>query len=326
MKISIIVPVYNEEKLIGECLDALISQNYAKEDYEIVVVNDGSTDNTLEVIRRKQKEVKERGIEMKIVNLEKNQGRAVARETGAKNTKYDNLLFIDSRCIADKDILENIKEINYQPIIGNPIIDFNRSIFDRFGYLIRKKIYHRYFGENFKPVYITKDNFDEMPKGTAILFCDRELFLSSQLEDKSKDVSDDTKLLWNIVQKKKILKHPDVKVVYLSRTSLKKEIKHTFERGPKCVDYYLNLKKKYFWLFIFFPIAALIFTIILVFVNPTYFLYWLGFLILIWIFVSVWLGENIKDFFIVSGFLPIIGFSFELGVLKGLILKLIKRD
>jgi len=322
MKISIIIPVYNEAKLIRECLDALINQEYPREDYEIVVVNDGSTDNTLEVIRRKQKEAKEKGVEMKIVNLEKNQGRVVARETGAKNAKYGNLLFIDSRCIADKDILKNIKNIDYQPIVGNPIIDFNRSIFDRFGYLIRKKIYHRYFGESLKPLYITKDNFDEVPKGTAIFFCDKEFFLSSQLESRSKTVSDDTKLLWNIIQKKKILKHPDVKVTYLSRTSLKKEIKHTFERGPKFVDYYLSPKKERFWFFIFLPIITLIFTITLIFVNFTYFLYWLALLFLIWIIVSIWFSENIKDFFIMFSFLPIIGVSFELGILKGLIFKL----
>ena len=324
-KISIIVVVYNEEKLIKACLNALINQDYPKEDYEIVVVNDGSTDNTLEAIEKKQKEAKEKGTDIKIINLERNHGRMMARKIGAKNAKYNKLLFIDSRCIAEKDILKNIKRIGYQPVVGNPIIDFKRSAFDRFGWLIRKKLYSSHFGKSFKPVYITKDNFDKMPKGTTIFFCDKELFLSSQLEDKSKDVSDDTKLLWNIVQKKKILRRSDVKVTYLSRTSLRKELKHTFERGPKFVDYYLSPKKKYFWLFIFLPIIALIFTIALIFINLTYFLYWLGFLILVWIFISVWLAENIKDFLIVFSLLPIMEFSFGLGILKGLLLKLLKK-
>lgn len=325
MKISIVIPVYNEEKLIAECLDALINQDYPKKDYEIVVVNDGSTDNTLGVLKRKQKEARGKGLKVKIVNFEINKGRVIARRTGAKDAKYNNLLFIDSRCVADKKILKNIRNIDYQPIVGNSIIDFRRSTFDRFNWMIRKKIYFPYFGERFEPVYITKDNFDKIGKGTGALLCDKKLFLSSQLESRSKNISDDTKLLWNIVQKKKILRHPDVKVKYLSRTSLKKEIKHTFQRGPKFVDYYLTHRKRYFWLFIFLPIIGLIFTITLIFINLTYFLYWLWFLILIWILISIWLAKNVKDFFIAFSFLPIVVLIFEIGILKGVLLKLVRR-
>ncbi len=325
MEISIIVPVYNEEKLIKECLDALINQNYTKTRYEIVVVNDGSIDDTFEVVKEKQKEAEEKGVEMKVVSLEKNQGRVIARETGAKKAKYNNLLFVDSRAIAYENVLDNIKKIGYQPIVGNALIDPNRNRMDRFKFLIKRKLYPPFFGKSFEPIYITKGNFDETPKGTGIFFCDKELFLSSQLENKGKNISDDTKLLWNIVQKKKILKHPNVKVTSMVRIVLKDEIRHTFNRGIKFVDYYLNPKKKYFWPIILLPIIGLIFTIALIFINFTYFLYWLGFLILIWIFVSIWLAENIKDFFIVFGFLPIIALSFEIGILKGLILKLLKR-
>lgn len=324
MKISIVIPVFNEEILIADCLDAFINQDYPEKEYEIVVVNDGSTDRTLETIKNKQRETQEKNIRVKIINLKKNQGWVAARETGARNTKYDNLLFTDSRCIADTNILKNIENINYQPIVGNPILDFKGSALSRFNWLFRKKLYSTYFGENFKPAYITKDNFDEMPKGTTIFFCKKELFVSSQLKEKSKYVSDDTKLLWNIVQKKKILKHPDIKITYLPRTSLKEEIKHTFERGPRFVDYYLNLKKERFWLFIFLPIIGSIFTLSLIFVNLTYLLYWVGFLILLSIFISLWLAENIKDFFIALGYLPVIGLSFGFGILKGLLLKLIK--
>jgi len=325
MNISIIVPIFNEETLIDKCLDSVIDQDYPKKNYEIIVINDGSTDNTLQEIKKKQKRAEVNGIDIKIINLKNNQGRVIARKTGAENSKYNNLLFIDSRCIANNKILNNIEEINYQPIIGYLLMDFERSVFDRFGWLIRKKIYSSYFEKNFKPTYITKGNFDEMGKGTGIFFCKKELFLHSQLKSKTEYVSDDTKLLWNIVQKKKILMHPCVKATYLSRTSLKKEIKHTFERGPKFVDYYLNLKKKRFWLFIFFPIVTLIFTIILILCNLTHLLCWLGFMIIILILTSIWISENIADFCTVVVILPIIGLSFELGILKGLILKLLRK-
>ena len=324
-KISVIVPVFNEEKLIKDCLDTLISQNYPKNDFEIIIVNDGSTDNTFKAIKRKQNEAKGKGVIVRVINLEKNKGWIIARETGAINAKYDNLLFIDSRCTAAKEVLKNIKKINYQPILGNPLVDFRKSNLARFNLLFRKKLYPHYFGENFEPVFLTENNFDDIPKGTTIFFCNKKLFLSSQPRVKTKFVSDDIKLLRNITQQTKILKHPDVKIIYSPRTSLQEEIKHTFERGPRFVDYYLNLKKKRFWFFVFLPLSVLIFMIILLFINLIRFQQLLGFLAIFWILVSIWLAENIKDFFIVMIYLPIIGFSFEIGMLKGLLFKLFRK-
>lgn len=321
MKISIIVPVYNEEILIGRCLDALINQDYPKNDYEIIVVNDGSTDKTLDCVKAIKGKT---DCEINIVNLGKNQGRAIAREIGAKNARYDYLLFIDSRCIADGNILANLAKINYQPVVGNPIIDFNRSVFDRFNWLMRKKLYSKSFGGNFEQVYITEDNFDKVAKGTTVFFCARQLFLSSQLEFNDKTASDDTKLLWNITRKKKLLKHPDIRVAYWPRTNLKEIIKHTFNRGPKFVDYYFNPVKKYFWIFIFLPLLFLFSFLISAAANQVNIVCWAVFLVLILIIICIWLSECAKDFFVSFFILPAFALSFILGIWWG-ILRRFKR-
>lgn len=325
MKISIIVPVYNEAELIKKCLRALINQDYPKKDYEIIVVNDGSTDKTLDSIRKRQKDAKEENVTLRIINLKKNGGRIVARETGAKMARYSNLLFIDSRCLANKNILSKIKKINYQPIVANIFMNSKRSNLDRFGLLFRKKLYPGYSTEDFKPFFITEKKFDDFPKGTTTFFCNKNLFLSSRLKLKEKFSSDDPKLLWNIIKKKKILKHPNLKITYLSRVSLTGEIIHAFWRGPLFVDFYLDLSKKRFWQFIFLPASILIFTVILIFINPAIFLYWLGSLIILWIFISIWLSENFKDLVIVLRFLPIIGLSFWSGIMYGLLLKVLRK-
>jgi len=323
MKISIIVPVYNGEETIEECLNGLVNQDYPKKNYEIIVIDGASTDRTPEIVRNLLKKAEKVGISFRYLRNQEREGRLLARIKGAKEATHNLLLFIDSRCIAHQDLLRKIEEIDYEPVVGNPLVKFDNSI-SRFYWLIRKRLYRRYFEEKFEPVYMEKENFDRIGKGTTIFLCNKELFLSSQPEDGSRYVSDDTRLLWNVVQKKRILKHPDVKAIYLPRHSLMEEIRHTFQRGPKFVDYYLDLKKQRFWMFIFSPLFLSILTISLLLINFNYFLYWLALSIFIHVLISIWLSKNIRDFFIVISLLPIVGIAFEMGILKGLTLKMLE--
>jgi len=50
MKISVIIPTFNEEEVMGECLKSLVGQK--DKDFEVIVVDDGSTDGTLDIIKR----------------------------------------------------------------------------------------------------------------------------------------------------------------------------------------------------------------------------------------------------------------------------------
>ena len=52
MKISLIIPVYNVEKYVEKCLRSCINQDLPKDEYEIIVVNDGSPDGSLEIVQR----------------------------------------------------------------------------------------------------------------------------------------------------------------------------------------------------------------------------------------------------------------------------------
>lgn len=52
MNYSVIVPVYNGEKIIAKCLKSLVNQNYPRDSYEIVVINDGSVDKTAQIVKK----------------------------------------------------------------------------------------------------------------------------------------------------------------------------------------------------------------------------------------------------------------------------------
>jgi glycosyltransferase involved in cell wall biosynthesis len=86
--ISIIVPAYNEEHSIGGVLRALLESVQSKDDYEIIVVDDGSTDITYRVCSEVE------GI--LIVRHNRNKGYGAAIKTGVKNAKYDAIAIIDA--------------------------------------------------------------------------------------------------------------------------------------------------------------------------------------------------------------------------------------
>ena len=99
--ISVIVPVYNVEKYLEECLDSIQNQIYT--DIEVILVNDGSTDNS-EVICEKYCEQDNR---FKLIN-QKNQGQSVARNNGVASSTGEFIAFVDSDDIIKSNYLEEL--------------------------------------------------------------------------------------------------------------------------------------------------------------------------------------------------------------------------
>lgn len=88
--VSVIIPVYNVEKYIGECLDSVENQT-KKDGVEIICVNDGSKDKSPEILKKHAKKNKR----IKIIN-QKNKGVSAARNTGMKAAKGKYIMFVDS--------------------------------------------------------------------------------------------------------------------------------------------------------------------------------------------------------------------------------------
>ena len=101
MKVSIIIPVYNEEKVIKECLESLIKQLFRN--FEVIIVDDGSTDKTLDIVNK----INLKGLKLSIYK-QNHQGPGVARNLGAKHSKGEILVFVDSDMTFDKYFLEKL--------------------------------------------------------------------------------------------------------------------------------------------------------------------------------------------------------------------------
>jgi glycosyltransferase involved in cell wall biosynthesis len=97
--ISVIIPLYNKEDLIKSTIESALNQTYTN--YEIIIINDGSTDNSLEII----KEINDKRI--RVISQE-NQGVSVARNNGIQQAKGDLIAFLDADDVWDKTFLETI--------------------------------------------------------------------------------------------------------------------------------------------------------------------------------------------------------------------------
>lgn len=89
VKLSIIIPAYNVEEYIGACIDSILSQSY--ENYEVIVIDDGSSDRTVEIVR----EYSKKDTRVKLLQ-QKNSGPSRARNTGIECASGDYILFMDS--------------------------------------------------------------------------------------------------------------------------------------------------------------------------------------------------------------------------------------
>ncbi|MBQ6498051.1 MAG: glycosyltransferase [Bacilli bacterium] len=97
-KFSIVIPAYNVEQYIGRCLESVFNQT--SKDYEVIVVDDGCTDKSIEIAK---------DYDVKIVTS-KHVSVSEARNLGAKKAKGEYLLFLDSDDYWDKDLLKEIKK------------------------------------------------------------------------------------------------------------------------------------------------------------------------------------------------------------------------
>lgn len=109
LKLSIIIPVYNVEPYIANCLDSCLQQDIPIEEYEIIVVNDGSPDNSVGIVGNYM----QRSPIIRLVNRD-NGGLSAARNTGLKEAKGEYVWFIDSDDWIEPNVLKGLTERAYR--------------------------------------------------------------------------------------------------------------------------------------------------------------------------------------------------------------------
>lgn len=126
-KVTIVIPAYNEENNITECIDSIFSSSYKKNKMEVIVVDDGSKDNTLTVLR-KYKEVK--------ILRQNHLGKVEALNKGVLRSSNEFIVTIDADTVLDKNCIRELvspfHDGNIGATTGNNNVKNNKSIISAF--------------------------------------------------------------------------------------------------------------------------------------------------------------------------------------------------
>ena len=178
-KVSVIIPVYNSSLYLEECINSIVNQTY--KNLEIIIVNDKSTDDSLKIISKfKDKRIK-------VINLKKNHGVAVARNKGVMASTGDYICYIDSDDYWSLDKIE--KQIKF--------IKNKEFIYSSYSYLKNGKLHKAKI-----PSSIT---YKEALKNTTI-FTSTVMFNMSKLNKEDIMMPDirrgqDTATWWKVLKK-----------------------------------------------------------------------------------------------------------------------------
>lgn len=308
MKYTVIVPAYNAEETIGACLEALVEQEGVtlNRDYTIVLVNDGSTDATVDIAKQ---------FPISVVNMAKNSGRIAARLAGARVAVTPLIMFVDSRVVMLRDVLAQMGDLPDNQclmcLIVEPPMDelnwFNRSF-----QLIRS----RYYTVNHEPGgIIDKSNFKRARKGTTAALFNRDTFIDINNRLGAGRISDDTLLFYHLVSDLNgTLRLSDKPLGrYLPRRQASRILPWLADRGGVFADFYLGKGNYYHNLFVMFLLLAFagIFFAVYGYANIVFSLFFCIYLV-----ACVYFSREPKDFIILMFVLPIICAVFGGGVFR----------
>ncbi len=221
-KISVVIPVYNDEKRIGKILESLKRQTF--KEFETIVVDDGSKDSSAEVAKKYADKV--------IVN--QHSGPAVTRNTGIKNAKADIIAFTDSDCIAKEDWLEKINEFfknkENKVMMGKTVIPPSTFIGDSISALGFPAGGHAGFENMWK---VSREGYTDH-LSSCNMALRKEVFEKHGMVDESFPLAgaEDTELSYRLTKNGvKIRYNPEAIVEHEPRTSMKSFIRWQITRG-----------------------------------------------------------------------------------------------
>ncbi len=318
-KFSVIVPMYNASRTIRKCVESITNQSF--KDYEVIFVDDCSVDGSPDIVR-------EYGV--KVIRTRRNSGPAAARNLGVRHSKGEIICFTDSDCIVPENWLSVIKGI------------FDKTGADIVSGMMRnanqKSLVSRFIGYE-KNACFSELGANDFFCGTFNTAIKREVFNSVKFDETIRDASyEDVKFAFQIRKLFKCVFSKESCVYHINTDSLKTYAKKHFRKAFGharlfASGYVIESFGPYSRVFIHRIILSsmLILFLLMSLFNPV-FMYTIMFLVPLYILVNRAIiiqavrNETLLGVFLVVLILFFDGFIVTLGVVTGIISKLVPRS
>ena len=198
--VSIIIPVYNTEKYLRECLDSVLKQTF--KDFECICINDCSTDNSYSILE----EYAEKDDKLVLINLSENKGQGNARNQGIKIAMGKYITFVDSDDWITKDYLE----VLYNAIekYNTDFVTTNFYTFDNITHKTKKKIFNPklyydkiIYEEKDKDLFLKNVNNNVQTSTVCADIFKKEFLLSNDMLFNISIKGEDTFFMWEAIIK-----------------------------------------------------------------------------------------------------------------------------
>jgi glycosyltransferase involved in cell wall biosynthesis len=263
MRLSVVIPVYNEREQIGETLRQLAGALREADalEAEVIVVDDGSSDGTADAALAARD-----GLPLSVVR-QQNLGRFAARRAGLDAASGDYVLFLDSRVTLVPGSLGFVSDriATHTGEIWNAhaLIDADENPYGRFWNVLTELAFADYFSEP-RTTSFGVAEFDRFPKGTTCFLAPRDVLRDAfgRFETRyadSRHANDDTPIIRSLAEASPINISPRFSCLYRPRGSLRGFVRHGFHRGIVFLDGHGRRESRFFPAVVaFYPVSALV--------------------------------------------------------------------
>ncbi len=227
-KVSVMIPVYNGEKTLKQCIASVLNQSY--KNYEVIVVDNNSTDETEEIIKKFHK------LNPKVKYIfEEKIGRSAARNAGIKSSVGKIVVMTDSDCVVSKNWIEKI----IRPIVyenETAVMGFEEDLVKNYWTKNTQKADWRFIKRNVSGKYVNTVDTKNFAIKSSVL---KQLMFDPKIIN-----CDDFDFYLRLKQIAKVRFLPNVRVGHYHKNSFLGTVKINFERAIWIVRIYKKFRNK----------------------------------------------------------------------------------